>query len=62
MKRKGCPILVQSDTYPSYTMAGESHTRTYLLECVGEKCAAYQDGWCQRFETPVELKEEKENA
>lgn len=49
----GCPLLVQSDTYPSMTCAGESHTRTYFLECLKEKCAAYkwQDSFCERFQT-----------
>lgn len=57
MKRKGCPLLIQSDTNPSLTMAGQSWTRTYMLMCVGEKCAAYQGGFCVKYQTDVVLKE-----
>lgn len=55
---KGCPLLIQSDTYPSYTMPGESHTRAYMLSCVEEKCAAYQNGKCMKFESDIYLKNE----
>lgn len=58
MKRKGCPLLVQSETNPSLTMKGQSWTRTYMLECIGEKCAAYQGGMCDKFQTNVNLREE----
>ena len=58
MERKGCPLLIQSDTNPSLTMAGQSWTRTYMLMCVGEKCAAYQGGMCDKFQTNVNLREE----
>lgn len=63
-KLKGCPLLVQSDTYPSMTMQGESHTRSYFLPCIASKCAAYRDDnscgpVCMRFDQYVEqLKEE----
>ncbi len=59
MERKGCPLLVQSDTTPSLTMTGQSWTRTYFLECLGEKCAAYhaQDGFCKKFQGRVTAKE-----
>ena len=59
MKYKGCPLLIQSDTNPSLTKQGQSWTRTYMLECVGEKCIAYQDGYCKKFCGPVELEEEE---
>lgn len=59
MKRKGCPLLIQSDTNPSLTMQGQSWTRTYMLQCVGEKCVAYQDGYCKKFCGTTEL-EDKE--
>lgn len=64
MKRKGCPLLIQSDTNPSMTVQGQSWTRTYMLQCVGEKCAAYhtQDGFCERFQGTVVLREEKDDA
>lgn len=59
MKRKGCPILIQQDTNPSMTMKGQSWTRTYMLECLGEKCAAYgvADGFCEKFQHIVTLVE-----
>ena len=57
MKRKVCPLLVQSDTNPSLTLAGQSWTRTWLSECIGDKCAAYQGGFCDKFQTDVVLKE-----
>lgn len=57
MKRKGCPLLIQSDTNSSLTMQGQSWTRTYMLECIGEKCAAYQGGVCAKFDTNLILKE-----
>ena len=54
---KGCPLLVQSDTHPSLTMRGESHTRSYFLPCLGQKCAAYEwgpnGGDCHHFGTKV---------
>ena len=59
MRRKACPLLVQSDTNPSLTMQGQSWTRTYMLQCAGEKCVAYQDGYCKKFCRTVEL-EDKE--
>ena len=57
MKRKLCPLLVQSDTEPSYTVSGASRTRTYLSECLGQRCAAYftQDGFCERFQNKTAL-------
>lgn len=62
MKRKVCPMLVQSDTRLSWTIQGEQYTRTYLHECVGEKCAAYekQSGFCYKFNSIVILKKEEE--
>ncbi len=59
MKRKGCPLLVQSDTSASLTVQGQSYTRTYFLECLGEKCAAYrwQGEFCEKFQGTVSLKE-----
>lgn len=59
MKRKACPLLVQSDTNPSMCVNGESHTRTYFLRCLGEDCAAYhtQDGFCEKWQGSTELKE-----
>lgn len=55
MKRKACPLLVQSDTEPSLTIQGMSYTRTFFLECLGEKCAAYiqQYGFCKKFQSTV---------
>ena len=47
--RKACPLLVQSDTSPSLTVPGESHTRTFFLECLGGQCAAFVSGRCKRF-------------
>lgn len=62
--RKVCPLLVQSDTNPSYTVQGQSWTRTYFLECLGEKCVAYRkELGCLKFDdNPVELKEEEQNG
>ena len=55
MNRKLCPLLIQSETNPSMTIEGQSWTRTYMLECIGEKCAAYNEahGTCERFYTSV---------
>ena len=53
-RRKGCPLLVQNDTNASMTIPGESHSRSYFLECLGEKCAAFnRNGICGRFGTVV---------
>lgn len=60
MSRKRCPILVQHDQMPSYTVRGECYTISYMLECLGERCAAYRvaDGYCRQFQNytviPVE--------
>lgn len=58
MKRKACPLLVQSSTEPSLTIQGASYTRTFLNECLGEKCAAYiqQYGFCEKFQSNVILR------
>lgn len=57
MNRKGCPLLIQSETNPCITISGQSWTRTWFSECIGEKCAAYQGGVCAKFETNLILKE-----
>lgn len=62
MKRKVCPLLIQSDTNPSFRVEGQSWTRTYFLECLGNKCAAYHDYFCNRWETSVRLKEVEHEA
>ena len=64
MSRKLCPLLVQSDTTPSLTMQGESWTRTYFAECIGEKCMAYrkQDGFCELWERVTRAEEATENG
>ena len=59
MNRKGCPLLIQSDTNPSMTITGQSWTRTYMLRCAGEECAAYHNGMCGRFQTCVDKMEDK---
>lgn len=61
MKRKGCPLLIQQDTNPSMTISGQSWTRTYMLECIGEKCAAYkaEDGYCEKFHGNVLIREKE---
>lgn len=56
IKRKGCPLLVQSDTNPSLTVRGQSWTRAYMLPCIGSKCAAFcvkkgLRGYCKQFDT-----------
>ena len=56
MKRKKCPLFIQSETSPSLTVKGQSRTRTYMLECIGEECAAYHDGgMCVEFHTNVNV-------
>lgn len=67
LKNKGCPLLLQSDTHPSLTMRGESHTRSYFLPCLERKCAAYKfengSAKCLRFGTAVYYRTaEEENA
>lgn len=64
MKRKLCPLLAQSDTRPSYTIKGASSTRTYLSECLGNRCAAYVEdtSLCMKFgvKTNLPTREEAE--
>ena len=50
---KVCPLLVQVDTNPSYTIDGQSHTRTWFAKCLGIKCGGYANGFCNRFDTYV---------
>lgn len=57
MKLRACPLLVQSDTSRSWTVEGESHTRTYFLRCLGEECAAFAGGNCERFGTVAKMPE-----
>ena len=63
-ERKYCQKLVQSDTQASLTMEGESWTRTYFGECLGEKCAAYegQNGFCRLFQSTVNLPKSDKNT
>lgn len=49
---------MQSETNPSMTITGQSWTRTWFAECIGEKCAAYQGGLCDKFQTDVTFLEE----
>lgn len=49
MKMKGCPLLIQSHTSPSMMIRDESYTKSYMLECIGNKCAAYVSGDCGMF-------------
>lgn len=60
-KLKACPLLPQSDTSPSFTIPGESHTRTYFIRCLGNECATYVDGYCMRFGTTVDMEMETRN-
>lgn len=46
---RACPLLVQSNTEKSWTIPDTSYTRTFFLECLGHKCAAYKDGVCAKF-------------
>ena len=64
MRRKICPFLVQSDTTPSLTMQGESWTRTYFMECLGESCAAYdkRNGVCEMWKRVVRAEEVEEDG
>lgn len=48
-KARGCPLLIQSDTFPSRTVAGEAHTRTFMLSCIEDKCMAYRSGICEKW-------------
>lgn len=41
MELKVCPLLQQSDTHQSMVKAGDSWTRGYFLQCLGQKCAAF---------------------
>lgn len=65
MEMKGCPLLIQSDTMNSFTVEGESDTRTYMLPCITGKCVAFglNHGrlYCKRFESYVEIYEENDN-
>lgn len=64
MKRKACPLLVQSNTEPSITMRDASYTRTFFLECLGERCAAFvQDefgAFCKKFQSNVIIRANEE--
>ena len=50
---KVCPLLVQSETNPSYAIAGQSYTRTWFSECLGIKCGGFAGGFCNRLDTHV---------
>lgn len=60
VKLKKCPLLIQRDTTLSLTVAGESYTRTVFSDCLGQNCAAYAGGNCERFGTIAVNHEEKE--
>lgn len=49
MMLKKCPLLIQSNTILSMTVQGESHTISYMSQCIGNECAAYVNGDCHRF-------------
>lgn len=61
---RACPLLVQSNTEKSLTIPDTSYTRTFFIECLGDKCAAYQDGVCAKFGGKVTYEDdtEKEEA
>ncbi len=56
---KACPLLPQSDTFPSMTIQGEAHSRTYFLRCLGIKCASFRHGYCQKLRNSVVLPAEE---
>ena len=64
VERKGCPLLVQSETNPSLTMAGQSWTRTWFLDCSGPACAAWDEVTheCNRFGTCVDIQKEDKDG
>lgn len=58
MKMKCCPLLVQSETRQSLTAKGESFTRSYFSECIGENCAAFKiGGFCEKFKSLVVIQD-----
>ncbi len=65
MKLKACPFLLQRDTTPSLTIAGESYTRSFFLRCLGGEYAGFVQGpdgkaECKRLESCVSLPGEDE--
>ena len=64
MNRKLCPLLIESEVKPSLTIEGQSWTRTYFSECIGEKCAAYNEAHdtCEKFYTNVKGMEAMKDA
>lgn len=60
-KRKACPLLIQRDTNPSLTIAGQSWSRTFFLRCLGPECAAWDEVTheCNRFGTCVDIQKEE---
>ena len=55
-----CPLLIQSDTRRSWTVEGEAYTRSYMIPCLRDACAAYSNGECKRFGTRIDERMEAE--
>ena len=54
MKKKACLLLIQSESWQDMSLPGDSHTRSYFLECLEDRCAAFLNGSCRRFDTSTE--------
>lgn len=50
---KLCPYRVFGETRRSMTIEGESYYLEKFMTCIGEDCAAYEDGECKR-DVPAE--------
>ena len=51
-----CPDLVGKEEVKAMLVGHGDFTRPVLNACIKEKCAAYKDGYCEKYHNKVEAK------
>lgn len=53
-----CPDLVGKEEVKAMLMGHGDFVRPVLNACIKDKCVAYKDGYCNKYQKNVEVKDE----
>lgn len=53
-----CPDLVGKEEVKAVFIGDGDFVRPVLNPCIKEKCVAYKDGYCNKYQRNVEVKDE----
>lgn len=53
-----CPDLVGKEEVKAVFIGNGDFVRPVLNPCIKEKCVAYKDGYCNKYQRNVEVKDE----